>query len=294
MSESPGGGDGTPPQQAPERSVPACYRHPGRETYIRCARCERYICPDCMTAAPVGFQCPECINEGARTVRQPTTVVGGQVRERGGDLVTKILIAINVGIWVLGAAVGFGGLAGRFALFRLEFFGGEAFGVAAGEWYRMLTAAFLHVSPWHLALNMFALWILGSALEPVLGRWRFIALYLLSALGGSAASLLNPDVTSSLGASGAVFGLMGALFVVLRRFGRDVTVVLVLLAINGVIGFVFSGIIDWRAHLGGLITGAVLAYAFAHAPKAHRALVSGLACVAMFGLIVALVAWQVV
>lgn len=292
MSESPGGGDGTPPQQAPERSVPACYRHPGRETYIRCARCERYICPECMTAAPVGFQCPECISEGARTVRQPTTVLGGHVRERGDSLVTKILIAINVGVWLLGVAVGFGSLAGRFALFRLEAFGGAPAGVADGEWYRMLTAAFLHQQIWHLALNTFALWILGSALEPVLGRWRFTALYLLSALGGSAASLATSDVIS-FGASGAVFGLMGALFVVLRRFGRDVSAVLVILALNLVLGFVVPGI-DWRAHVGGLVTGAVLAYAFARAPKGHRVLVSVLACVAMFGLIVALVAWQVV
>jgi membrane associated rhomboid family serine protease len=290
MSGSPGGVDDTPPQQAPEHRAPACYRHPGRETYIRCARCERYICPDCMTAAPVGFQCPECISEGARTVRQPTTVLGGQVRERGGNLVTKILIAINVVVWLLGLVVGYGALAGRFALFRLEFLGGEAFGVAAGEWYRMLTAAFLHVQIWHLGLNMLALWILGNALEPVLGRWRFIALYLISALGGSAASLLTSDV-SSLGASGAVFGLIGALFVVLRRFGRDVSAVLVILALNVVLGFVVPGI-DWRAHLGGLVTGALLAYAFTRAPKGHRALVSGLACAALVAMIGTLVAWQ--
>ena len=245
-----------------------------------------------MTAAPVGFQCPECLSEGARTVRQPTTVLGAQVRERGGDLVTKVLIGINVGVWLLGAAVGFGSLAGRFALFRLQFFGGEAFGVADGEWYRMLTSAFLHQQIWHLALNMFALWILGSALEPVLGRWRFIALYLLSALGGAAASLATSNVVS-FGASGAVFGLMGALFVVLRRSGRDVSAVLVILALNLVLGFVVPGI-DWRAHLGGLVTGAVLAYAFAHAPRGRRALVSGLVCVVTLVLIVVLVAWRIV
>ena len=245
-----------------------------------------------MTAAPVGFQCPECINEGARDVRQPTTALGAQVRERGDNLITKILIGINVGVWLLGAAVGFGSLAGRFALFRLEALGGEPVGVADGEWYRMLSAAFLHQQIWHLALNMFALWVLGGALEPVLGRWRFIALYLLSALGGSAASLATSDVIS-FGASGAVFGLMGALFVVLRRFGRDVSAVLVILALNLVLGFVVPGI-DWRAHLGGLVTGAVLAYAFAHAPKGYRTFVSGLACAAMLALIVALVAWQIV
>jgi membrane associated rhomboid family serine protease len=281
----------TPPQQAPERSAPVCYRHPDRETYIRCARCERYICPDCMTAAPVGFQCPECVSEGARTVRQPTTVLGGQVRERGDDLVTKILIGLNVGVWLIGMVAGFQEIAGRFALFQLAFFDAEPVGVSDGEWYRMLTAAFVHQEIWHLGLNMYALWILGRMLEPVLGRWRFVTLYMLSALGGSAASLLAPDVVS-YGASGAVFGLMGALFVVLRRFGRDVTAVLVILAINVVFGFVVPGI-DWRAHFGGLITGAVLAFAFAHAPRAHRTLVSVAACIGMLVLIVVIVAVRV-
>jgi membrane associated rhomboid family serine protease len=285
------GGDDIPPQQAPERTAPACYRHPGRETYIRCARCERYICPDCMTAAPVGFQCPECVGEGARTVRQPTTALGGQIREQGGTLVTKLLLGLNFGVWLIGLAAGFQAIAGRFALFRFSFFDGQPVGVADGEWYRMLTAAFVHQQIWHLALNMYALWVLGSLLEPVLGRWRFIALYLLSALGGSAASLLAPDAIS-YGASGAVFGLMGALFVVLRRFGRDVTAVLVILAINVVFGFVVPGI-DWRAHFGGLVTGAVLAFVFAHAPRAHRALVSALACAGMLVLIAALVAVRV-
>jgi membrane associated rhomboid family serine protease len=290
MSGSPGGVDNTPPQQAPERSAPACYRHPDRETYIRCARCERYICPDCMTAAPVGFQCPECISEGARTVREPTTVLGGRVREQGGNLVTKILLGLNVAIWLIGLAVGFQVLSARFALIEIALFDAEPIGVADGEWYRMLSAAFLHEQIWHLALNMYALWILGSMLEPVLGRWRFTALYLLSAIGGSAASLLSPSI--SYGASGAVFGLMGALFVVLRRFGRDVTAVLVILGINVVFGFVVTGI-DWRAHLGGLITGAALAFAFAHAPRERRALVSVLACVAMLALIALLAAWEV-
>jgi membrane associated rhomboid family serine protease len=243
-----------------------------------------------MTAAPVGFQCPECVSEGERTVRQPTTVLGGQVRERGDDLVTKILIGLNVGIWLIGMAAGFGDIAARFALLSGNL-GDQPVGVADGEWYRLLTAAFVHEQPWHLALNMYALWILGRMLEPVLGRWRFVTLYLLSALGGAAASLLAPGVIS-YGASGAVFGLMGALFVVLRRFGRDVTAVLVILAINVVFGFVVPGI-DWRAHFGGLITGAVLAFAFAHAPRAHRALVSAVVCAAMLVVIIMMVAVRV-
>ena len=289
MSDTPGGVDGS---AAPASSVPVCYRHPGRETYIRCSRCERYICPDCMTAAPVGFQCPECINEGARTVRQPTTVLGGQVRERS-DLVTKILIGTNVAVWLLTMVVGAGEVAGRFGLYAIAGFDGQPVGVLDGEWYRMLTAAFVHEQFWHIGLNMYALWVLGGMLEPVLGRWRFTALYLVSALGGSAASLLGLGIGNlSYGASGAVFGLMGALFVVGRRFGRDVSSVLVILAINVVFGFVVSGI-DWRAHLGGLVTGTALAYVFAHAPRKQRTVISATACVAMVVLIVALVRWQV-
>lgn len=288
MSGTPGGVDGPAP---PQRSAPACYRHPGRETYIRCSRCERFICPDCMTAAPVGFQCPECISEGTRTVRQPTTLVGGQVRQRG-DVVTRILIGINVGVWLIGLLVGFDNVAGRFALLREGFFDASRIGVLDGEWYRVLTAAFVHEQFWHIGLNMYALWLLGGMLEPVLGRWRFTALYLLSALGGSAASLLATNVIS-YGASGAVFGLMGALFIVMRRFGRDVSSVLVILAINVVFGFVVSGI-DWRAHLGGLVTGGGLAYAFTHAPRNHRALYAVAACVTVVALVGALVGWQVV
>jgi membrane associated rhomboid family serine protease len=286
MSGSPGGVDGTQPE-APGSSAPACYRHPGRETYIRCSRCERYICPDCMTAAPVGFQCPECVAEGGKSVRQPTTAVGGQVRERS-DLVTKILIGINGGVWLIGILVGSIEVVGRFALATLMSFQGEPIGVLDGEWYRMITAAFVHEQFWHIGLNMYALWILGGLLEPVLGRWRFLSLYLVSALGGSAASLLGlADGGISYGASGAVFGLMGALFVVMRRFGRDVSAVLVILGINVVFGFVVSGI-DWRAHLGGLVTGALLAFAFTHAPRRHRTLYSIAACLVVVGGIVAL------
>jgi membrane associated rhomboid family serine protease len=150
----------------------------------------------------------------------------------------------------------------------------------------MFTAAFVHEQIWHIALNMLALWILGSSLEPVLGRSRFVALYVLSALGGSVVSLLGlPPGGIAIGASGAVFGLFGALFVVARRFGRDVSSILVILGINAVVGFTVPNI-DWRAHLGGLITGALLAFAFAHAPKTHRAMFSVAACSVLLAAIV--------
>lgn len=279
--------------------VPTCYRHSDRETYIRCSRCERPICPDCMTAAPVGFHCPNCVREGAKSVREPRTALGGTLRQQG-DLVTKLLVGVNVAIWLVGW-IGGGQLTERFALAKLTLLVDAVppalIGVDEGEWYRMITAAFLHEEFWHIGLNMFALWILGSILEPELGRRQFLALYLLSALGGSAVSLLGLpvfDLTQNaaggigLGASGAVFGLFGGLFVVARRRGGDVSSVVVLLVINAVISFTVPNI-DWRAHLGGLVTGVVLAFAFAHAPKAHRTTYSVVACAVVAAVIVGIV-----
>jgi membrane associated rhomboid family serine protease len=273
-----GSGDnpGGPASSGPPGRVPTCYRHPDRETYIRCSRCERYICPDCMTAAPVGFQCPECVAEGRKTVRTAKTALGGEIRERG-DVVTKTLIAINAVVFLLGLvagssdlAQGWSALAENFGLVLGSATDPYQLGVADGEWYRLITAAFVHQDWWHILMNMYVLWVLGGVLEPVLGRWRFITLYTLSAFGGTTASLLGAEpYLMSFGASGAVFGLMGALLVVMRRLGGDVRGVLAILAINVVLGFVVTGI-DWRAHLGGLAVGLLLGLVFAHAPRGQR------------------------
>lgn len=240
-------------------TVPTCYRHPHRETYVRCTRCERPICPDCMHSASVGFQCPDCVREGSRSQRPLRTALGGRMR---GDsaLVTRTLIVINVVMFLLQKAVP--GLQSRLLL--------DVGAVASGEYYRLVTAAFLHGGVLHIFFNMYLLLLIGSQLEAALGRWRFTTLYLVSALGGSAASyLFNPVGYSALGASGAVFGLFGALFVVSRRLGADVRGITWLIALNLVIGFVLPNI-DWRAHVGGLLTGAVLAAAYAYAPRSLR------------------------
>ena len=245
--------------EATAPTVPTCYRHPDRETYVRCTRCERPICPDCMHSASVGFQCPECVREGARTQRPLRTVFGGRVRADSG-IVTRSLIAINVVTFLLQYAVP--GLQSRLLL--------NVAAVSDGQYYRLLTAAFLHGGLLHIFFNMYLLLLVGSQLEAALGRWRFTALYLVSALGGSAASyLFNPPGYSALGASGAVFGLFGALFVVSRRLNTDATGIVWLIALNLVLGFVLPGI-DWRAHVGGLMTGAVLAAAYAYAPRSVR------------------------
>jgi membrane associated rhomboid family serine protease len=142
--------------------------------------------------------------------------------------------------------------------------------IAGGEWWRLVTAPFLHAGLWHVGLNMLALWVLGGSLEPMLGRWRFVAVYLLSGLGGATASYLFSDPgVLSVGASGAVFGLLGAILVALRRLNRDTSGVVVLLLVNVVLGFAFPRI-DWRAHLGGFVVGAALTVAFVYAPARYR------------------------
>ncbi len=239
-----------------------------------------------MRSASVGFHCPDDVAAGAKQVRQARTVFGGRV---SGDTsrISIGLVVANVAIFVAGLAVGQGELQARFA--NVPGFPG-AFGIADGEYYRLATAAFLHAGLFHLALNMFALATVGPTLESALGRVRFAALYVLSALGGSVlAFLFAPPDVPSVGASGAIFGLFGAFYVVERRLGRDTRSITFLLAINLVITFTVPNI-DWRAHLGGLITGALLAAAFAYAPRGdRRTAVQVGACLAVAALLLLLI-----
>ncbi|HEX6922104.1 MAG TPA: rhomboid family intramembrane serine protease [Actinomycetes bacterium] len=280
-------------QPSEAEDTATCYRHPEREAHIRCTRCNRRICPDCMVAASVGFQCPECVRQGNKGVRRGRTVFGGAVTGDPG-YVTKVLIAVNALMWLV--QIGAGSSFER----RLWLIGGPVFdpvlmeqvGVADGESYRLLTAAFLHGGLLHLALNMYALYLFGPPLEGALGRVRFIALYFISALGGSAVSYAfsNP-AQPSVGASGAIFGLLGAFLVVSRRMGRDTTGVLILLAINFVYGLLVPRI-DWHAHLGGLITGVLTAVAFAYAPKVGRTAVQTGGVLGVLAAVVVVVVWR--
>jgi membrane associated rhomboid family serine protease len=240
---------------------PTCYRHSERETYVRCARCERPICPDCMISASVGFQCPECVAEGNDGTRQARTVAGGALVSNPG-IVTRVLIGINVAVFVLDLLVS-GGLAPDFGLWPI--------GVADGEYYRLVTSGFLHAGLMHIGFNMLALYWLGTPLEAMLGRWRYVLLYALSLLGGSVASyLFSPWNTLSVGASGAIFGLMGAFVVVAIKQKLDLRPFAVLIGLNLVIGFLPGFNIDWRAHLGGLVVGAALAAAMLLPPREKR------------------------
>ncbi|MFB4316456.1 rhomboid family intramembrane serine protease [Actinomadura sp. 21ATH] len=277
----------------PETQVPTCYRHPGRETYVRCTRCDRYICPECMRDAAVGHQCPECVAEGNKNVREARTVLGGRVTS-GRPTVTYGLIGICVAVYLAELAstevvrdfmmVGLG--LGR---------GGALIGVAEGQWYRLFTSMFLHQPPsggsfgiTHILFNMWALWAIGPALEQALGRWRFLALYVLSGLGGSVLLYLVEPLSGAVGASGAIFGLFGAFFIIGRKLGGQVGPIVFLLVINLIITFAVPGI-SWQGHIGGLVVGAALAVAYAYAPRNRRELTAVLASAAMLALLIVLV-----
>ncbi|WP_327415060.1 rhomboid family intramembrane serine protease [Streptomyces sp. NBC_01233] len=247
--------------------LPGCYRHPDRDTGISCTRCERPICPECMISASVGFQCPECVREGSGTGHRPTanaprTLAGGVVAA-DPHLVTKILIGINVLVFLVGAInpalVVQLELIARYREFA--YLVGPIEGVSTGEYHRLLTSVFLHTELWHIAGNMIALWVIGGPLEAALGRARYLAVYLLSGLGGSAlVYLMSAPNTPTLGASGAVFGLLGATVVLVRRLRYEMRPVIVMVVLMLVLTFVpLGGIsVSWPAHVGGLVTGALV------------------------------------
>jgi membrane associated rhomboid family serine protease len=247
-----------------------CYRHPDRETGVSCSECGRGICPDCMVFAPVGIRCPEHAR-GQKAVRGlPRRTPGQMVRAGGSDVVTRALVAINVGVYLLTLAAGasVNGVGGR------VYQEGVLYGpfVADGEWWRLVTSSFMHYGPFHLAMNMYSLWLLGSALEAGLGRVRYLALYFVSGLAGSAGALLLSPDAGTLGASGAIFGVIGAVFV-LERQGFQVFPgsVVGLLVANLAFTFVFARYISVGGHLGGLAGGALAALALSRFGRGHAA-----------------------
>jgi membrane associated rhomboid family serine protease len=231
---------------------PVCPRHPDRVSYVRCQRCGRPTCPECQRPAAVGVQCVDCVAQAARSTRSARTAFGATVRE-GRPVVTLTIIGLCVVSWVLQLTTATWTQQWAFAPV-----------VGQAEPWRFLTAAFLHsTSPLHILFNMYALWLVGPFLEQAFGRGRFLALYLLAALGGSVGVLLLADplsgswVTPVVGASGAVFGLFGAIIPVLRKLGRDARQIVVLIAINMALPF-FVGGIAWQAHVGGLVVGLAI------------------------------------
>lgn len=240
-----------------------CYRHPDRVSFVMCQRCLRTICHECQTPGPVGVVCPECMKE-QKANRTPAQKKAERRWGRGSvstspvrssTPATFVIIALTVVAFVITLIPNVGpDIQGTLAYNSY----------ALAQPWRLLTVALTHGGIWHLALNMLSLYMIGRVLEPLIGSSRFVALYVIATIGGNAAvSLLAPG-TWVVGASGAIFGLMGALVVIARRLGGDITGMLVVLGINFAYGVFVSGI-SWQAHLGGLIAGGLVGlvyYAF--------------------------------
>ena len=285
----------------PNASAPTCYRHPDRTTYVSCQRCGRPICPECQTQAAVGVHCPECVREGRPAV--PPAVRVARALRPGRSIATFVLMGLIVvayaAQWLTGQA-----LTSAWVLNP---------GVVGAQPWRLLTSAFLHspTSIIHILFNLYALYAFGPALESFLGRARFVALYLITAIGGSlgviaiyelailtdgasiaaTGGFLSPS--SALGASGAIFGLMGAYLPLRRAIGVNFTQLLIVVGINVAIGFVAGGI-AWEAHLGGLAVGALIGTVFLRTRRREQrgvqvGLVAGIAValLVLFGLFVA-------
>jgi membrane associated rhomboid family serine protease len=277
-----------------DRQLPVCPRHPDRPSFIRCQRCGRPACPECQRPAAVGIHCADCAagrgpgqatgpwgmpagtpGAGPQAAGAPHTRFGasGPTPARAGlsrhgtmdqPWVTWTMIGICAVVYVLQWITS----GQRTGVTEQFWYAGMFTSAFAMEPWRMLTSAFLHSlgNPLHILLNLFTLWMMGRILEPVLGWARFLALYLVSAFGGSVAVLwLSAPNVPVVGASGAVYGLFAALFIVMRRTGGNVSSIVALIAVNLVVSFMGSNI-SWQGHVGGLVAGAACAAVFAYVP----------------------------
>lgn len=234
-----------------------CYRHPDRQSFVLCQRCLRTICPECQTQMPVGVICPECRSEqqkqSAKITRMPRRRASSSLG--GAPVVTYSIMGVTILFYLIGLIPRIGDQVANALVFYAP--------LTYTQPWRLLTATLVHLSPWHIAFNMLALWALGRSLEPLLGRGRFLALYLLSALGGSVLTALIAPTTVVAGASGAVWGLLGAMFVIGRHLGANVTAIAVILGLNLAITFLPESNIAWQAHIGGGLVGALIGLVFA-------------------------------
>lgn len=238
-----------------------CYRHPDRQSFVLCQRCGRTICPECQTPAAVGVHCPECVREqraqftaNRRASGAPSRVTVARRRFAMLDQkATVVIVAVSVVIWLLDQ------VSNR-ALTQL--LGYNAYYLPTQPW-RMVTSLFVHSGFLHIAFNMWAVWIFGRMLENMLGTWRFLALYFISGLAGSMAVTLLAPQTSVVGASGAIFGLFAAFFMIQRSLGGNAVSLLVVIGLNLLIGFLPGTNISWQAHIGGIAAGFLTGYIFA-------------------------------
>ncbi|GLW72502.1 rhomboid family intramembrane serine protease [Kitasatospora phosalacinea] len=291
-----------PGATAPEAPAPVCFRHSGRESYVRCTRCDRNVCPDCRREAAVGYQCVECVKSGRQGTRQARTAFGGRIT--GRPYATIVLIVLNVAAYLVELARP--ETVKQFAMLGSGVFVPEdadpatyvyhLSGVAHGEWYRLITNAFVHLEPTappigvlHILSNLYWLWMLGRVVEDRLGVLRFLALYLLSALGAAATEYLLAPGGLSLGASGAIFGLVGGYWVLSRRQGYDPlggNQLMVSFVVWMVLSMSFT---SWQGHLGGLLTGLAAGAALGYAPRQQRGLVQSINLLAVLTVVAVVV-----
>lgn len=291
------------PAAEPQAALPGCWWHPNRPTGLSCSRCGRPACPDCLREAPVGFQCTDCVHSGTQQQRRQhrgyqeagfgqRTVFGARLSQ--SVLVTQAILAVNVLVFLI-TVVQAGSLNDNelAAVFQHGALYGDAT-LGHDEWWRVITNGFLHFGPIHIAVNMFSLWMMGRSLEQVTGRGRYLALYFVSMLGASAAVLLfgNPGgFPGTAGASGALFGLMGAYAVTVLKLRLNPTGLLVTLALNAFITFGIPGISIW-AHAGGLVTGALVTVALLYAPQVNQARWQAIGIVIITVAIIGLIAYR--
>lgn len=270
-----------------------CYRHPNRQSFVLCQRCGRTICGECQTPAAVGVVCPECMRAQRasmpRTRPQVLTRVA-RLPGSGAPVVTYGIIALSAFVFILQSIPGMGGSVTD----ALQYAGAYSYPGLFEPW-RMLTSVFAHASILHIALNMYTFWIFGQLLEPLLGRLRYAALYLICGLGGSVAVFLLADPRQPvIGASGAIFGMLGAFLVIQRRMGGSATQLLILVGLNLVIGFIPGFHIAWQAHIGGLVVGCLLGLVFVETrPRSRRPLQVGL-LVAITVILIVIGCWPVI
>jgi len=283
-----------PPPPAP--TVEVCYRHPSEQTRVHCTRCERPICPDCMIPAPVGYQCPECVDRARREFRR-----GPGRPLRGGVSATKALLVAIIGMFLVEVVIGgprvlFQGPTER-ELFDLGAL--QPLAIASGQYWRLFSAMFLHFNLLHIGFNAYALYLFGSMIESNLGTTRFLLIYFVTGFLASAASYgFGPVGSIAVGASGAIFGIFGA-FIAYNYRRRHLAInaanlrwAATLLVLNAFLALGF-GAIDWRAHLGGLVAGVAAGFAaegWGAASQRRAILVGGFAALIAVG--VALVVWR--
>lgn len=237
-----------------------CYRHPDRQSFVLCQRCGRTICPECQTPAAVGVHCPECVREQRAQFsanRRATGPSGITVARRRFAMLdqkaTVVIVAVSAVLWLLNQVSG--GYVNAWLSFYTPLVGSQP--------WRLVTGLFVHSSFFHILFNMWAVWIFGRMLENILGTWRFVALYFLAGLGGDlAVAWLSPG-TQVVGASGAIFGLFAAFFVIQRSLGYNAVQLLVIMGLNLVVGFLPGTNISWQAHVGGIVLGFITGFVFA-------------------------------